>query len=102
MQNVSTARRPLGITIISILLFIQAIFEILVDTCLFQQRHPRSPNWASGGVGSSCRRHPLINSCLGAMDAQTLGILGHVDTGNRKYRASLHRIQPGPFTIRYH
>lgn len=30
MQNVSTARRPLGITIISILMFIQAIFEIVV------------------------------------------------------------------------
>ncbi len=29
MQNVTTARRPLGITIISILLFIQAIFEIV-------------------------------------------------------------------------
>jgi hypothetical protein len=29
MQNVSTARRPLGITIIAILLFIQAIFEIV-------------------------------------------------------------------------
>ncbi len=29
MQNVTTARRPLGITIISILLFIQAIFEII-------------------------------------------------------------------------
>ena len=29
MQNVSTARRPLGITIISILLFIQAILEII-------------------------------------------------------------------------
>ena len=30
MQNVSTAKRPLGITIISILMFIQAIFEIIV------------------------------------------------------------------------
>ena len=30
MQNVSTAKRPLGITIISILMFIQAIFEIVV------------------------------------------------------------------------
>jgi uncharacterized membrane protein (DUF2068 family) len=29
MQNVSTARRPLGITIIAILLFIQAILEII-------------------------------------------------------------------------
>ncbi len=29
MQNISTARRPLGITIIAILLFIQAIFEIV-------------------------------------------------------------------------
>ncbi len=29
MQNVSTARRPLGITIIAILLFIQAIVEIV-------------------------------------------------------------------------
>ncbi len=29
MQNVSTTRRPLGITIISILMFIQAIYEIV-------------------------------------------------------------------------
>ena len=29
MQNISTPRRPLGITIISILLFIQAVFEII-------------------------------------------------------------------------
>jgi hypothetical protein len=29
MQNVSTTRRPLGITIIAILLFIQAILEII-------------------------------------------------------------------------
>src|SRR5947207_8747353 len=29
MQNISTERRPLGITIIAILLFIQAIFEIV-------------------------------------------------------------------------
>jgi hypothetical protein len=29
MQNISTARRPLGITIIAILLFIQAIVEIV-------------------------------------------------------------------------
>ncbi len=29
MQNVSTARRPLGITIISIIMFIQAILEII-------------------------------------------------------------------------
>jgi uncharacterized membrane protein (DUF2068 family) len=29
MQNVSTARRPLGITIIAILMFIQAILEII-------------------------------------------------------------------------
>jgi len=29
MQNVSTTRRPLGITIIAILMFIQAIFEIV-------------------------------------------------------------------------
>jgi uncharacterized membrane protein (DUF2068 family) len=30
MQNVSTAERPLGITIIAILMFIQAIIEIIV------------------------------------------------------------------------
>jgi uncharacterized membrane protein (DUF2068 family) len=30
MQNVSTTKRPLGITIISILMFLQAIFEIVV------------------------------------------------------------------------
>jgi len=30
MQNVSTAKRPLGITIIAVLMFIQAIFEIVV------------------------------------------------------------------------
>ena len=29
MQNISTQKRPLGITIIAILLFIQAIFEII-------------------------------------------------------------------------
>lgn len=35
MQNVSTTRRPLGISIISILLFIQAIFEIVVGIFSF-------------------------------------------------------------------
>ncbi len=36
MQNLSTTpRRPLGITIISILLFIQAIFEIIVGIIAF-------------------------------------------------------------------
>ncbi len=35
MQNVSTAKRPLGITIISILMFIQAIFEIVVGIFSF-------------------------------------------------------------------
>jgi hypothetical protein len=35
MQNISTARRPLGITIIAILLFIQAIFEIVVGIFSF-------------------------------------------------------------------
>jgi uncharacterized membrane protein (DUF2068 family) len=29
MQNISTARRPLGITIIAILMFIQAVLEII-------------------------------------------------------------------------
>jgi hypothetical protein len=35
MQNVSTTRRPLGITIIAILMFIQAIFEIVVGIFSF-------------------------------------------------------------------
>ena len=35
MQNVSTPRRPLGITIIAILMFIQAIFEIVVGIFSF-------------------------------------------------------------------
>jgi hypothetical protein len=35
MQNVSTARRPLGITIIAILMFIQAIFEIVIGIFSF-------------------------------------------------------------------
>ena len=35
MQNVSATRRPLGITIIAILMFIQAIFEIVVGIFSF-------------------------------------------------------------------
>src|SRR6266480_2617840 len=35
MQNITTERRPLGITIIAILLFIQAIFEIIVGIFSF-------------------------------------------------------------------
>ena len=35
MQNVSTTRRPLGITIISILMFIQAIYEIVTGIFSF-------------------------------------------------------------------
>ena|SRR2546425_55824 len=35
MQNVSTSRRPLGITIIAIILFIQAVFEIVVGIFSF-------------------------------------------------------------------
>ena len=35
MQNVTTTRRPLGISIIAILLFIQAIFEIIVGITFF-------------------------------------------------------------------
>jgi len=35
MQNISTERRPLGITIIAILMFIQAILEIVVGIFSF-------------------------------------------------------------------
>jgi len=35
MQNVTTAKRPLGITIIAILLFIQAIIEIIFGIFVF-------------------------------------------------------------------
>ena len=35
MQNVTTTKRPLGITIIAILLFIQAVIEILVGIFAF-------------------------------------------------------------------
>ena len=35
MQNVSTTKRPLGITIIAILLFIQAVFEIVTGIFSF-------------------------------------------------------------------
>jgi hypothetical protein len=35
MQNITTERRPLGITIIAILMFIQAIFEIVVGIFSF-------------------------------------------------------------------
>ena len=35
MQNVSTTKRPLGITIIAILLFIQAVIEILAGIFVF-------------------------------------------------------------------
>lgn len=35
MQNISTTKRPLGITIIAILLFIQAVIEIIVGIFAF-------------------------------------------------------------------
>ena len=35
MQNVSTSKRPLGITIIAIILFIQAVFEIVAGIISF-------------------------------------------------------------------
>jgi len=35
MQNVSTPRRPFGITILALLMFIQAIFEIIVGSITF-------------------------------------------------------------------
>ena len=35
MQNVTTAKRPLGITIIAILLFIQAVIEIIFGIFVF-------------------------------------------------------------------
>ena len=35
MQNVSTTKRPLGITIIAILMFIQAVYEIVVGIFSF-------------------------------------------------------------------
>ena len=35
LQNVSTPRRPFGITILALLMFIQAIFEIIVGSITF-------------------------------------------------------------------
>jgi len=35
MQNVTTTKRPLGITIIAILLFIQAVIEIIFGIFVF-------------------------------------------------------------------
>jgi hypothetical protein len=43
MQNVSVPRRPLGITIIAIILFIQAIFEIVVGIFAFFANIIRNP-----------------------------------------------------------
>src|SRR5258707_15110690 len=43
MQNVSIPRRPLGITIIAIILFIQAIFEIVVGIFAFFANIIRNP-----------------------------------------------------------
>lgn len=43
MQNVSVPRRPLGITIIAIILFIQAIFEIVVGIFAFFGNIIRNP-----------------------------------------------------------
>lgn len=43
MQNVTTARRPLGITIIAILLFIQAIFQIVLGIFSFFGHLIRNP-----------------------------------------------------------
>ncbi len=43
MQNVSTTRRPLGITIIAILMFIQAILEIVVGIFAFFGNIIRNP-----------------------------------------------------------
>ena len=43
MQNVSTTKRPLGITIIAILLFIQAVFEIVTGIFSFIGRIITNP-----------------------------------------------------------
>jgi hypothetical protein len=43
MQNITTTRRPLGISIIAILLFIQAIFEIVVGIFSFFANIIRNP-----------------------------------------------------------
>lgn len=43
MQNVTTTRRPLGITIIAILMFIQAIFEIIIGIFSFFGRLITNP-----------------------------------------------------------
>ena len=43
MQNVTTTRRPLGISIIAIILFIQAVFEIVVGIFSFLGRLITNP-----------------------------------------------------------
>ena len=43
MQNVTTTRRPLGISIIAILLFIQAVFEIVTGIFSFFGHLIRNP-----------------------------------------------------------
>jgi hypothetical protein len=58
MQNVTTTRRPLGITIIAILLFIQAVFEIVERTLPViddaMDSHARATYYGTGDDGQGC------------------------------------------------
>jgi len=51
-------------------------------------------------MNSSGHRHSPIHSGLGTVDAQAMGILGHLDPRDCQYRAALPRLQPDAFPFR--
>src|SRR5437879_13685455 len=51
-------------------------------------------------MDSSGHRHSPIHSGLGTVDAQAMGILGHLDPRDCQYRAALLRLQPDAFPFR--
>src|SRR5438876_12231763 len=84
MQNVSTTRRPLGITIIAILLFISAVIEIIFGLFAFIGTTLASP-LAGLLLGWIPLALSHIHCSLGIVDTQTMGVLGHIDSGDCQY-----------------
>ena len=69
---------------------------------LFRQHYQKSHRWAVSGMNSSGHRHSPIHSGLGTVDAQAMGILGHLDPRDCQYRASLSWLRANPFNTGYY
>ena len=74
MQNVTTAKRPLGITIIAILLFISAIFEIIGGLLW---RFEMGRNVPRNSLRHSGRRGLARSFSCGSLRRALVRLLGH-------------------------